>query len=204
MGRQGSRQRLGTGPVTGPLERPSQGAPENRKAEEARHRQPIKTRARNALAGLLRSDMSLLVAAQYAERQQAIASLEAALAALLASSVAAVVAQFGARKSELAPTLDPVTRAAEMRRLMSDEVAELARLITDHASRLQRERRRVQSEILPAQRAARRALNQSHRRQKIAFAMAYHVHVPARTTSHVVDRHPPIPRRVFRSPHGRH
>ena len=32
LGGAGPRQRLGTGPVTGPLERPSQGAPENRKA----------------------------------------------------------------------------------------------------------------------------------------------------------------------------
>ena len=171
------RQRLGTGPVTGPLERPSQGAPENRKAS---HRQDVEYRkpqrvvlrsARRAHSSILAAEMQLLVAAQRDERHRALAAIDAGLRSQHASQTAAVIARYAGRRAALAQIAEPTTRAAAAHRLAAEETAELASLALEHAAEKRRTKNSVLSSLIPSHRAARRALRQHQRRQRMATAV---------------------------------
>ena len=172
MGGSGPRQGLGTGPVTGPLERPSQRAPENRKADpERRYRQRRQVGASAALLAISAAEMTLLVASQRAARKNALDYIDAALGARHSASIAAVVSRFASQRTTL-DTLDTGARAAAMRRMASDEANELANLALVHAAEKRALKHNAALAVLPAQQAARRALRQSARRHRIVMAIA--------------------------------
>lgn len=166
------RQRLGTGPVTGPLERPSQRAPENRKAaEQARPaRDPIRA-ARRAVGSIHTAEQQLLSAAQREERDRAVRAIDAGLAGRHAGNVAAVVARFADRRAALAMMTDPNVRAAAAQRLAAEEAHELARLALEHAAEKRRLRNSVLASMGVLHRSARRALCQRLRRQRVGIAV---------------------------------
>jgi hypothetical protein len=147
--------------VTGALERPSQGAPENRKAaEDRRPGLDLVRGTRRALTSLAAADMQVLVAAQRDARNRALSALTAALGAAHGSQRASVVALYAARRAAAASISDPVARKAAILSLVQEEAAELARLAVAHAQ----ERRRLTQETLAALGLAHRAARLSHRR----------------------------------------
>jgi hypothetical protein len=158
--------------VTGPLERPSQGAPENRKAAD--YRKPIRDvvrNARRALSSVMAAEMQLLIAAQRDERARAISAVQAGLRSQHASATAAVVARFADRRTALMHIADPGARRSAAQRLALEEASELACLVIEHAAETRRLRNRVLAVLLLSQRAARTGLRQSQRYQRACAAI---------------------------------
>lgn len=158
--------------MTGPLERPSQGAPENRKAEHrSPHREQRGVSSSAALRLVHRAEMDLLIAAQRAARQSAFRAIDAALGAHNSSAAAAVVHRFAEQRAALAG-LDANARAAALRRISAEEATELARLAITHAAEKRALKGATMQAMGPAQKNARNALRRSSRRQRIVFAVS--------------------------------
>ena len=159
--------------MTGTLERPSQGAPENRKAADHRRQDTdLKKGARRALAALADADMQLLVAGQQQVRRQALSSIDAALGASHASQRAAVVARYGNRRSALGSIADAGTRNAALLQLIAEEAAELARLALALADDKQRLKRETVAAMVIVQRGVRQAVWRKNRHGRLAMAIS--------------------------------
>jgi len=182
------RQGLGAGPVAGALERPSQGAPENRKAknrsviETAGTERDALASVRQTLVSIHAAERQLQVASQLAERRQAVQAVDAALQSQNASRIAAVIARFAGRRAGVAELADPAARAAAMRQLASEEANELARLALEHAAEKRQSRRVVMASMGGTHRAARRSLQQSQRHQRAGIAVLLRAWRPRRGT----------------------
>ena len=176
------RQGLGTGPVTGTLDRPSQGALENRKAAEQRKTgsNPVRS-ARRTVASIHSAELQLLAAAQRAARRQVIGVVDAALRGRHASAVALVVGRFADRRAALSSISDAGARIAAGRQLAAEEANELARLALEHAAEKRQLRKAATTPLVAAHRAARRALRQSLRRQRVVVAVQLRPLRPRRT-----------------------
>lgn len=115
--------------------------------------------------------MQILVAAQRDERSRALAAIDAGLRSQHASQTAAVIARFADRRAALEQMTDPSARAAAAHRLAAEEAAELARLSLEHAGEKRRLKNAVLSSLAGTHRAARSALRQSQRRQRMGTAV---------------------------------
>lgn len=128
-------QRVRKGPVTGPLDRPSQQPLETRKAaDHIRPARDVIRAARKTVISIHNVELQLLAASQRAERSKAIRAIDAVLAARHTSNIAAVIARFADRRTTLAQMIDPNARAAAAHQLAAEETAELARLALEHAA----------------------------------------------------------------------
>ena len=158
--------------MTGPLERPSQGALENRKAADLKwHQRDAARTARHAVQSIHAAERDLQRAAHMAERRQVIAAVDGSLQALHASRIAAVIARFAGQRSALANIADPAARAAALRQLAAEEASELARLALEHAAETRQARKAVLRSFNAAHRAARRTRQQRQRREKAGVAI---------------------------------
>ncbi|MFM9829515.1 MAG: hypothetical protein ACKVOB_12350 [Sphingomonas sp.] len=158
--------------MTGPLERPSQGAPENRKAAEQRsHQRDAGRAARRAVHSIHAAERELQRATHMAERRQVIAAVDGSLQALHASRIAAVIARFAGRRAAVADLADPAARAAALRQLAAEEASELARLALEHAAEKRQARKAALGTLNSAHRAARRTREQRQRREKAGVAI---------------------------------
>jgi hypothetical protein len=159
LGGSGSRQRLGTGPVTGPLERPSQGAPENRKATNRKTAIATNRTPSTALRGLHAAERQLLDAAHRAAVADKRAVVSAHFSSLLSSAEQRIIAHVLGRIAAIDPTLSIADRQAAIQRLQAEQEAALARLRQD----IGQERRNTL-------RAALAALSVGHRSRKAALS----------------------------------
>ncbi len=165
-------QRFRKGPVTGPLDRPSQQPLETRKAAD--HIRPARDAihaARRTVASIHAAELQLLAASQRAERSQAIRAIDAALAARHTSNIAAVIARFADRRTALAQMIDPNARAAAAHQLAAEETAELARLALEHAAEKRQIRKSTLGSMSTRHRATRRNIGQRLRRQRLGIAV---------------------------------
>ena len=180
MERTRQRQRVRTGPVTGPLDRPSQQPPETRKAaDHIRPRRDAIRFARKTVASIHAAELEILSAAQEAARRQAVKAADAALSNRHASSIALVVAKFASRRAALAAIAEPNARAAAAQQLATEETAELARLALQHAAEKRALRQAITAPLVVRHRAERRALRQRLRRQRVVVAVLVRIARPA-------------------------
>ena len=171
--RAGQRQRLRTGPVTGPLDRPSQQPLETRKAaEHIRPRRDAIRFARKTIASIHTAEQEILSAAQRAARRQAVKAVDASLSDRHASTIALVLAKFAGRRAALSIIVEPGARAAAAAsQLATEETAELARLALEHAAEKRQLRKAATAPLLAAHRSARRSMRQRQRRQRVLIAV---------------------------------
>ena len=178
--RAGQRQRLRTGPVTGPLDRPSQQPLETRKAaEHIRPRRDAIRFARKTIASIHTAELEILSAAQRAARRQAVKAVDASLSDRHASTIALVLAKFAGRRAALSAIVEPSARAAAASQLATDETAELVRLALEHAAEKRQMRKAATAPLLAGHRSTRRSLRQQQRRQRVAFAIKLHAIAPS-------------------------
>ena len=163
--------------MTGALDRPSQGALENRKAVH-RDNNPTSRSvpqtvrlARRTVRSIHAAEVELLVADQSAERRRSIAAIDAMLRSQHASRIAAVTARFADRRAALGAMLDPALRAAAARRLEAEETAEITSLALAHGAERGRERRAVLASLAAVHKTARRALRRRQRHQRAGYAV---------------------------------
>jgi hypothetical protein len=133
--RAGSRQRVRKGPVTGPLDRPSQQPLETRKAAD--HIRPARNSiraARKTVASIHAAELQMLVATQRATRRQALGAIDAMLRDRHASNIALVIARFSSRRAALSLIPDAGARAAAGQQLAAEEANVIARLALEHAA----------------------------------------------------------------------
>lgn len=185
--------------MTGHLERPSQEAPETRKAAEERKHFRSQRSPTASMRALDRAEMDLLIASQRAARRNALAGVDAALGARHASAIVAVVTRFAAQRASL-DTLDAGARAAIVRRLADEEANELVNLALAHAIEKRASKRAAAKAMLPAQKSARQALQQSARRRRITMAVApFSREISSRVCTHKMPSRSPaqfsVPRR---------
>lgn len=172
MERKRQRQRVREGPVTGPLDRPSQQPLETRKAaDHIRPRRDAIRFARKTVASIHTAELYLLAASQRAERSQAIRAIDVALSVRHASNIAAVITRFAGRRLALTELTDPNARAAAAHQLAAEETAELARLALEHAAEKRRLRKSTLGSMATAHRAVRCTLRQRLRRQRVGIAV---------------------------------
>lgn len=177
--------------MTGNLERPSQDASENRKAEHGRrYSQNRQASARASLRALGAAEMDLLLASQRAARKAMLQAIETALGAHHASAIALVVSRYASQRAALT-TLGAGAAAAALHRLSTEEAAELANLALMHAAEKRALKRDAALALLPAQKTARQTLRRSARRSRLAAAVMLS---PRVTLPHV--RQPPGSPRV--------
>jgi hypothetical protein len=196
--RAGQGQGVRKGPVTGPLDRPSQQTLETRKAaDHIRPRRDAVRFARKTVASIHTAELEILSAAQKAARQQTVAATDAMLSDRHASAIALVIAKFAGRRAALATTVEPGARAAAAQQLVSEETAELARLALEHAAEKRAQRKAVTAPLLARQRAERRALRHRLRRQRAVVAVLVGAARPATGSTRAAS-----PRSGMRSPIG--
>jgi hypothetical protein len=170
--RAGQRQRFRKGPVTGPLDRPSQQPLETRKAaDHIRPRRDAVRSARKTVASIHTAELEILSAAQKTAQRQAVAAADAVLSDRHASAIAQVIAKFAGRRAALATIVEPRARAAAAQQLAAEETSELARLALEHAAEKRAQRKAVTAPLLARHRAERRALRQRLRRQRAFVAV---------------------------------
>ena len=119
--------------MTGHLERPSQEAPENRKAKisEARRRKPASPR--DAVRSLHAAERALLLARHRAAVADKRASIAAAFVSLLSAAEQRIIAHVQGRIASVDPDLPISARMAEIERLRAEQEAALLRLRQDIA-----------------------------------------------------------------------
>lgn len=162
---------MGPGPVTGPLERPSQETSETRKANRRKPHRSLVHRSRVAVRDLLRADMDLLLAAQRAERSRLLRSVSSRLRLEHLSRNAGVIAAFASLRAAIVLIADASERAAAMARLSAEETEQLAALATAQAAEMRAARRSILLTLMPLHREQRRGLRLRCRRQRLAFAV---------------------------------
>jgi hypothetical protein len=168
---------VGAGPVTGSLERPSQGAPENRKASETRQsdRDPIKG-ARHALRGLHAAERQVMLARHAAERRQALDAAGAAAASERSTAVQAISAKYADKLVRVFDSGDARSAHAARERLKLEEAIELAGFQLAHGRRAGEARRTVLAGLRITQRSERHGLTLRQRRQRAVLSVFFTAH----------------------------
>jgi hypothetical protein len=186
--RAGSRQRVRKGPVTGPLDRPSQQPLETRKAAD--HIRPSRDAirfARKTVASIHAAELQMLVATQRATRRQALGAVDAMLRDRHASNIALVIARFSSRRAALLLIPDTGARAAAGQQLAAEEANELARLTLEHAAEKRQMRKAATTPLRGANITARRTLRRRQRHQRAIIAIQLQALVP-RSGGRFLDR----------------
>lgn len=162
--------------MTGVAHWPERGSPETRTApqsfrENQMHgRDPVRL-ARRTIASIHAAERELQGDSLAAERQLALAALDAGLRSLHASRVAAVVSKFADRRAALVHMTDAGARAAASQQIALEEANELARLAVEHAAEKRRLRISVLGGIHQKQKRARRNLRRRQRHQRVGIAV---------------------------------
>jgi hypothetical protein len=165
--------------MTGVAHWPERGSPETRTApqsfrENQKHaRDPVRL-ARRTIASIHAAEREMQDDSLAAERRQALAAGDAGLRSLHANKVAAVVSKFADRRAALVHMTDAGARVAASQQIALEEANELARLAIEHAAERRRMRASVMASLGGKQRAARRKLRQSQRRQRAGLAVQLH------------------------------
>ncbi len=188
----GSRQGLGTGPVTDPLGRPSQGVLENRTAAEVRDdRTDVRARSRRALVGVHNAEVQLLIASQRAARRAIFASINAGLSARHVGAIVSVVSRFADRRAGVV-AIDQNARASALQQIAAEEAQELARLVLEHAAEKRALRSSALLSLVTVHRAERRIMRRRNRRQRVVAAIVLQ---PAQQpSSNAIRRAKPVKR----------
>lgn len=153
--------------MTGSLDRPSQGALENRKAEL----EPA-VRVRLAWRSVHGAAMALLLARQRSERRRLTLTLSAELAVTDAQERTALRQKYAGRRGGLVQMASAVEREATRTRLAMEEADELALLEAAQRSRRKARRRALKSTMPARHRAERKALQAEQRHQRVLVAIA--------------------------------
>ncbi len=135
----------------------------------------------------------MLIASQHVARRAAMRSIDAALSGRHAGAVAAVVAKFAGRRAALASD-EGQGRAAALQQISTEEAHELARLALEHAAEKRALRKSVLMPLARQQRAARRQLRFSNRRQRMMLAVELEPRRLRRQTSTPYVRHVHLPK----------
>lgn len=163
---------MGAGPVTGSLERPSQGAPENRKATEAAkaERDQIAA-ARSALVGTHKAQTVLLLARHAAERRHVLLDARAMAAAHRSTVMSAITAKYADRLARVFDSGDARSAYAARERLKLEEAIEIAQvsLAMSRSSSAARQSRTAALKV--TQRSERQGLALQQRRQRAVLAV---------------------------------
>jgi hypothetical protein len=168
---------VGTGPLTGFLERPSQGAQENRKAinrkdADARttERDQIKA-SRGALNSAHRAEQKLMLARHAAELRHLIDGARAQAAAYRSSMLAAVTIKYAERLARVFDSGDAKSAWAARERLKLEEAIEIAQLRMtsdrDHGNSL----RSLVAALRVSQRGERHGLTLRQRHQRAVLGV---------------------------------
>jgi hypothetical protein len=177
--RAGQRQRVRKGPVTGPLDRPSQQPLETRKAaDHIRPRRDAIRFARQTVASIHGAEMQMLAATQRAARRQAVGAADAMLRDRHASNIALVIARFSSRRGALSSMPDAGARAAAGQQLAAEEANELARLALEHAAEKRQMRNAATIPLRGVHSTARRTLRRRQRHQRAVVAIQLQAVVP--------------------------
>jgi hypothetical protein len=185
----GSRQRVRKGPVTGPLDRPSQQPLETRKAVD--HIRPAGDAirfARKTVASIHAAELQMLAATQRAARRHALGAVDAMLRDRHASNIALVIARFSSRRAALSLIPDTGARAAAGQQLAAEEANELARLALEHAAEKRQMRKAATTPLRGAHIAARRTLRRRQRHQRAVVAIQLQALVPPRSGGRLSNR----------------
>lgn len=145
--------------MTGTLERPSQDAPETRKAAPPKVERRKPASARAAVRSLHAAEQALLLAAHQAAVAQKRGAIAAAFASLLSAAEARIIAHVQGRMAGIAPSLSAAERMAEIERLKAEQDAALSRVRLD-----------VAAEKRAALRSAASGLSLTYRRERAALA----------------------------------
>jgi hypothetical protein len=183
-----SREGVRKGPVTGPLDRPSQQPLETRKAAD--HIRPARDAirfARKTVASIHAAELQILAATQRATRRQALGAIDAMLRDRHASNVALVIARFSSRRAALLLIPDTGARAAAGQQLAAEEANELARLALEHAAEKRSLRKAATAPMRGAHKASRRTLRRRQRHQRAVVAIQLQALVP-RSGGRVLNR----------------
>lgn len=163
---------MGAGPLTGFLERPSQGAPENRKAghrdiREAKRaeRDPVQS-ARAALRGGHAAERQLLAARHAAERRAVLEAGRAAAGFARDMARRLLAAKYADRLARVFDSGDARAAWAARERLKLEEAIETAHLDLAHARSESDALRSSLSGLRLGQRAERQGMAQRQRRQR--------------------------------------
>ena len=158
--------------MTGPLDRPSQGALENRKASDLVRpaKDGVRT-VRRTVSSMHAAERQLLFAGQQTERKQVIAAINAGLRSQHGARVAAVVSRFADRRAAVAQMIDSGARAAASQQLATEEANELARLALEHASEKRHLKQAALAQLKSVHKAARQSLMQGQRRQRAGLSV---------------------------------
>jgi hypothetical protein len=168
---------VGAGPLTGSLERPSQGAQENRKAA---NRKDIDTRrserdavrsARAALVGLHRAEMQIMVARHGAERRHVVEAARASASALRAATTEAITAKYAERLARIFDSGDARCAWSARERLKLEEAIEMAQAMLAVGRATAESRRSMLAALRITHRAERGGLAERQRRQRAVLAV---------------------------------
>ena len=159
---------MGAGPLTGSLERPSQGALENRKAREKRssNDRDAVSAARKALVGVHRAEMQVMVARHAAERRHILATARGEAAAEQSAIMRAIAAKYSDRLARVFDSGDARSAWAARDRLKLEEAIETAQMSLASAQTSAHGRRAALAGLRITQRAERQGLSVRQRRQR--------------------------------------
>jgi hypothetical protein len=157
------------GPVTGPLDRPSQQPPETRKAEKPKG--IARRKVRIAMQAVHVAERHLLQSAQRYEIADATAIVAARGQQLRDAGMAAITGRIVHQVAALSPTLSKSARAAAIAKLRDEEVAEIAVFQVQLAADTRNESRTVVGALRLRHKQNRTALLQRHRRERIGAVM---------------------------------
>jgi hypothetical protein len=163
---------VGAGPLTGSLERPSQGAQENRKAADASKtkRDQIKA-ARSALLSAHRAEQKLVIARHAAERQHVIDASRALAAAHRSSLMAAISSKYAERLARVFDSADAKSAWSARERLKLEEAIEIAQAMLAVGRTTAERRRSTLAALRSTHRAERGGLTERQRRQRAMSAV---------------------------------
>ena len=180
---------MGAGPLTGFLERPSQGAPENRKAANRKdvenrtsERDAVRS-ARAALVGLHRAELQIMVARHGAERRHVIEAARASASALRAATTQAITAKYADRLARIFDSGDARSAWAARDRLKLEEAIEMAQASLSMARSGAERRTATLAALRVAHRAERQGLAIRQRRQRATLGVLLNARRP-RTIGH--------------------
>lgn len=169
MGGAGPGQRLGTGPVAGPLERPSQGAPENRKAEYRKTAMANSRTPSSALRGVHAAERQLLDAAYRADIANKRATITAHFSSLLSSAEQRIIAHVAGRIGAIDPKMPIAERQTMIERLQAEQEAALARLRQDIGQERRNTLRSVLAVLSAGHRARKSALSRRQAAERVGM-----------------------------------
>ena len=164
---------MGAGPLTGSLERPSQGALENRKARETRssNDRDAVSAARKALVGVHRAEMRVMVARHAAERRHILATARGEAAAEQSAIMRAIAAKYSDRLARVFDSGDARSAWAARDRLKLEEAIETNQATLASARSAAHGRRSKLAGLRTTQRAERQGLSVRQRRQRSVLSV---------------------------------